>query len=191
MLRIILIQPGATDFDEQGRIKGTLDIPLSENGTCQVARTVGELAGMDIEHIYASPCQSAQQTAAALADGRGLRVKRLYKLKNLDHGLWHGKLISEVKQTQPKVYRQWQDHPETVCPPQGEMLESAQKRVRNVLLRLLKKHKDGVVALVVAEPLASLVRSYLEDRGLGDFWKAECDCGAWELIDITPEKVGV
>jgi probable phosphoglycerate mutase len=192
MLRIVLIQPGATDFDEQGRIKGTLDIPLSENGTCQVARTVGELAGLNIEHIYAAPGQSTQQTAAALADSRGVKVKHLRNLKNLDHGLWHGKLIAEVKQTQPKVYRQWQEHPETVCPPGGETLESARKRVRDVLARLLKKHKSGVVALVVAEPLASLVRSYLEDTtDVGDLWKAECDCGGWELIEIQQEKVGV
>ena len=39
MLKILLIRPGVTDFDEQGRIKGTLDIPLNENGTAQVAQT--------------------------------------------------------------------------------------------------------------------------------------------------------
>ena len=47
-----------------------------------------------------------------------------------------------------------------------------------------------MVALVVAEPLASLVRSYLEDRVLGDLWKSECDGGEWELIDINREQVG-
>ena len=30
MVRIVLIRPGSTDFDEQGRITGTLDIPLNE-----------------------------------------------------------------------------------------------------------------------------------------------------------------
>ena len=25
--RVLLIRPGATDFDDQGRIKGTLDMP--------------------------------------------------------------------------------------------------------------------------------------------------------------------
>ena len=44
MLRIVLVQPGSTDFDDQGRIKGSLDIPLSANGTGQVARMVAELA---------------------------------------------------------------------------------------------------------------------------------------------------
>ena len=30
--QVLLIRPGATDFDDQGRIKGTLDMPMSERG---------------------------------------------------------------------------------------------------------------------------------------------------------------
>jgi broad specificity phosphatase PhoE len=189
MLQIVLVRPGSTDFDEQGRIKGTLDIPLSENGTGQVARAVVELGGLDIEAVYSAPCEAAEKTAEAVAKSHGLKSKRLEKLRNLNHGLWHGKLIEEVKQCQPKVYRQWQDHPETVCPPEGESLSSAQERVRVSLQKLMKRHKHGVIALVVPEPLASLVRCFLDASELGDLWKAECDCGRWEMIDIQPEKL--
>ena len=55
-----------------------------------------------------------------------LKVKTLDKLQNLDHGLWQGMLVSDVKTKQPKVYRQWQEQPETVCPPQGETLSDGQ-----------------------------------------------------------------
>ena len=37
MVQIVLIRPGSTDYDEQGRIQGTLDIPLNEQGTREVA----------------------------------------------------------------------------------------------------------------------------------------------------------
>ncbi len=189
MLRLILIRPGATDFDEQGRIKGSLDIPLNANGTQQVACIVDALADQEIDYVYTSPCKSAQQTAVALASGRDIKVKEIEQLQNLDHGLWHGKLIEEVRQRQPKVYRQWQEHPESVCPPQGETLDSAQTRVRKAVGKLLKKHKTGVVALIVPEPLASLVRCFLEHSRVGDLWKAECDKGEWEFLDIEPKEV--
>ncbi len=188
-LRVVLIRPGATEFDEQGRIKGTLDIPLSISGAEQVTRTIEELANISIDAVYASPGESAQQTAAALAASRGLKVAKLDQLRNLDHGLWQGKLIEDVKQRQPKVYRQWQDHPETTCPPQGESLDSARKRVRASLQKVMKKHKQGVVALIVPDPLASMVRCFLDQGELGDLWKAECDSCRWELIDIVPERV--
>ncbi len=189
MLRITLVQPGSTDFDDQGRIKGSLDIPLSHNGSSQVERTVKELASFPFDAIYSSPCESAVQTALELARGRGIRAKRIKKLRNLDHGLWHGKLIEEVRQTQPRVYRQCRNHPETVCPPEGESVVSAKKRVRSALTRILRRHRCGTVALVIPEPLASFVRSYLQDHDICDFWKAELDAGGWTMIDVRPSKI--
>ena len=188
MLRVVLIRPGATDFDEQKRIKGSLDIPMNENGNHQVAQAADELASLGIDQIYTSPCQSAQQTADALGRRLDVKVKQSEKLKNLDHGLWHGKLIEEVKQTQPKVYRQWQEHPENVCPPGGETLAQAQDRIEELMSKLKKKYKNRTIALVVSEPLASLVRNSLDATDVGDLWQAECDSGTWELIELESRK---
>ncbi|MCE9526986.1 MAG: histidine phosphatase family protein [Planctomycetales bacterium] len=184
MVRILLVRPGSTDFDEQGRIKGTLDIPLSQAGSLQVTRIVQELRETKIDQVYSSPCRCAEQTAAILAGDHKLKVKKLTELQNLDHGLWHGKLIDEVRHSHPKVYRQLQEHPETVCPPEGEPLGVAFDRVKAALERLLKKHRAGIIAVVVPEPLFALVRSLLEDAEVGDLWKAECEEGGWCSIEV-------
>ena len=39
-------------------------------------------------------------------------------------------LVSDVKRKQPRVYKRWQEQPESVCPPEGEMLGEADERVR-------------------------------------------------------------
>lgn len=188
---MIVVRAGSTDFDEQGRIKGTLDIPLSEAGQGQVGRLISELKETQIDQVYASPCRSAQQTAELLAADHKLKVKVLDELQNLDHGLWHGKLIDEVRVNQPKVFRQLQDHPETVCPPQGEPVGSAVERVRGLISRLLRKHRSGTVAIVVPEPVASFVRCALNHAELGDLWKAECEVGGWQVFDVQPEKLAL
>ncbi len=36
MLTILLVAAGETEYDSQGRIQGTLDVPLSEGGRNQV-----------------------------------------------------------------------------------------------------------------------------------------------------------
>ena len=191
MVRIILIRPGSTDFDEQGRIKGTLDIPLSKAGTSQVSQIVDELHSTPIDYLYTSPCRCAQQTASAVAVDHKLKVKLLDDFQNLDHGLWHGKLVDEVRNSQPKVYRQLQDHPETVCPPDGEPIGYCLERVRAALVKLLKKHPAGSLALVIPEPVASVVRSMLKNCDLGDLWKAECEGGGWQLIEVEPGSLAV
>lgn len=186
MLRILLIQPGSTDFDEQGRIKGSLDIPLSDHGAVQARQLADELAGTPIESIYAAPCRSATQTAEAIAAGRRVRVKQLPQLRNVDHGLWHGKRIDEVRQTQPRVYREWQEHPAHVCPPGGESMDAAQRRARQVLGKLFRKHRGGTIAVIAPEPLASVIRSVAANEELGDLWQSECDRGRWEQLEVEP-----
>jgi phosphoserine phosphatase len=190
MTQILLIRPGATEYDQQGRVQGTLDIPLCEDGRQEVEALVDALRTQPIAAIYTSPNQSAQQTAEALGASLELKVKTLDKLHNLDHGLWQGMLVADVKAKQPKVYRQWQEQPETVCPPQGETISTAKERVQTALAKLLKKHKsDGVLALIAPEPLASIIRHVLRHDEWGDLWRCSCGKARWELVE-APQAVG-
>lgn len=189
MLRVIIVRPGSTEFDEQGRIKGSLNIPLSAQGCQQAERTAGELNTKQIEAIYSSPGAAARQTAERLADACDLKLKVVDQLLNIDLGLWNGKRIEELKENQPRLYRQWQEHPETVCPPNGETLEGAQKRVRKALQKIVRKYREGTIAIVVPEPMASIVISHLQSTDLGDLWKAECVCGRWDSIEVEPSSV--
>jgi len=183
MARFILIRPGATDFDDQGRMKGCLDMPLSEAGRKQVERITAELASMEINEIVSAPCESAITTANRLAVGRGMKVKVVDCLRNLDHGLWHGKLIEEVRRTQPTVYKQGQESPMNLCPPEGESIQQAKKRVLKEIKKLTKRAANGNIAIVIPEPLASIVQSMLEGEEMTDLWKSETDAGNWELIE--------
>ena len=37
MTQVVLIRPGATVYDEQNRVQGVLDVPLSDRGWSEVA----------------------------------------------------------------------------------------------------------------------------------------------------------
>ena len=108
MLRIVLIRPGTTDYVEQARVHGTLDIPLNERGTSEVARTAEELRELGIRAVYSSDAEPALSTAKTLATALDVRCRKLDHLQNLDHGLWQGMAVEEIKRKHPKVYRQWQ-----------------------------------------------------------------------------------
>jgi probable phosphoglycerate mutase len=187
MLRIVLIRPGATDFDEQHRIRGNLDVPLNQEGLTEVARLIGELRDQRLEVVYTAPEQSAMETAEPVAEALGLKLKKLDRAENMDLGLWQGMAVDEIRVNQPKVYRQWQEMPQNVRPPEGEMLDHADQRVRTVVTKLLKRHKEGVIGLVVAEPLASLVKQFITQSELGDLWKAAAEHGRWDVLEVTPE----
>jgi broad specificity phosphatase PhoE len=186
MTQFILVRPGSTDYDQQGRIQGNLDIPLNEQGNSEVAKAIDELKHQGIQILYCCGCSAARQTAEALSTALGVKLKEMDNMQNLNHGLWQGMLIDEVRRRQPTVYRQWQEQPECVRPPGGETIGEARERVRAALAKISRKHKDDVVGLIVPEPLASMVRSQLRSDELGDLWRATQDHGHWELIDMAP-----
>ena len=186
MAQIVLVRPGSTDYDTQGRIQGTLDIPLSEQGRAEARRLAEQLRSHGITTVYTSCCHAATETAEVIAQTLDVKLKKLDRMQNIDHGLWQGMLVEDVKRKQPKVYRQWQEQPEIICPPEGEMLSQARERVEAALAKVVKKNKDSTVAVVLPEPLASVARSYLTQSEIGGLWKGVSACGSWEVIGIKP-----
>lgn len=189
MLHIVLVRPGSTDYDEQGRIQGSLDIPLSEHGLQEAAETAEALRGTGLDVLYAPAYQPPLQTAEIIAKILGLKCKKIERLENHNQGLWQGMLIEDVRHKQPKVYRQWQEQPENVCPPEGEMLGEADERLRAAVTKLLKRHKEGgTIGIVLPEPLLSLARRFLSHAELGDLWKAACCPNPFETISVDAEE---
>lgn len=189
MLTLVLIRPGATDYDGQGRIQGVLDIPLNAEGQAEAAKTADALRSLNLKVLYGSPCLSASETARVIGRALDVKVKSLETMRNLNHGLWQGQSIEEIRRTQPTLYRQWQEHPESICPPGGETLSDAMSRVQAAMAKLAKKHKDGVVGLVVPEPLASMVRVAVRGGELGDLWRAPAAHGQWEALELNRAPV--
>jgi probable phosphoglycerate mutase len=182
MVQIVLIRPGTSEFDEQGRIQGNLDIPLTEQGQREVQTCIEELKPLGMKIVYSCPGEAAWQTASAIASGLGIKAKQVEGLSNLDHGLWQGMQLEEVRRKQPKVYRQWQEKPATVCPPEGEMICNCRDRAMAALAKLQRKHKGGIIGVVVPEPLASILYCDLTHCESAGVWKANNRGGVWQLI---------
>ena len=157
MTDVAVIRPGCTDFDQQRRIAGRLDLPPNAAGEAQNADLVETLRGLHLSFLLCGGGGHAGETAADLGDRLDLPVKVRDDLCNLDQGLWEGLTVEDVNRRYPKLAKRWHDAPETVCPPEGENVGEALDRVRRALAKPLKKGRTfGVVA---ADPLATLVES--------------------------------
>jgi broad specificity phosphatase PhoE len=189
MSKVVLIRPGATIYDEQNRVQGVLDIPLTERGRDEVARMAqklaGSLNGSLLIALYCGPCENVIRTAEIVGKTLGVRPKRIDEFRNLDQGLWQGLQIDEIKRRNTKLFRQWIDDPETICPPQGETMEEAMDRIKAAFKPLLRRHHDEAIGLVVGEPLARMIACYLkcEPRVHLEEQRPSCD---FEWIKIPP-----
>ncbi|MFK7819568.1 MAG: histidine phosphatase family protein [Planctomycetaceae bacterium] len=181
MPNVVLIRAGATDFDDEHRIQGSIELPLNERGHAEVDALIRELRDDEIDLILTSPAEPSVSTANGISKGLGgLKVKENKGLANLNQGLWEGLPAEEVRRKYPKLFRQWREAPSSVCAPEGETLDELHRRVRKALEKPLKK-KDNV-AIVVGEPLATILGCILENRSPE---LSDCLCGDEDVAQVT------
>jgi hypothetical protein len=69
------------------------------------------------------------------------------------------------------------------------MLSEVVERIQAAFFKLLRKHKDGTVGLVLPEPLASIVSCCLTHSCAGDLWKSRDTCGTWETVQVDAREL--
>ena len=190
MGQIILARAGTTDFDEQDRIAGTLDLPLNLRGQAEVLQMAREMEGLPIERIFAANSEAARETAKFLGEHMDVKVRILEELTNQYLGLWQGLQVDEVRRRHRKVFRQWEESPTNICPPAGEMVDEVLERIEANLRPVLKRSRDELVVLVAPDPLRQLIRCYLTHSDITNL--CICENGnptTWETIEV-PETPG-
>jgi 2,3-bisphosphoglycerate-dependent phosphoglycerate mutase len=90
MTTLLLARHGETDWNRELRIQGSSDIALNALGREQAQALAWELAGVELDAIYASDLVRARETAAAVATGHGLDVRVDPRLRERSFGSWEG-----------------------------------------------------------------------------------------------------
>ncbi len=181
MPEVVIIRSGCTDFDEQNRIKGSLEIPVNSQGEKQIRQMVEQLANTPLEVIYADPNEPSLSTAEAIGEALGVRVKLSEDLRNLNQGLWQGLPIEDVRHKYPRVFKQWRESPETICPPEGELATAAMERISKVLKKPLRKKE--CFAIVASEPLATLI-GWVVSEQKSELPDPSCSCSDQPRMQI-------
>ena len=126
-----------------GRAPG---VHLNAEGRAQATRLAAWLAPVDVAAVYASPLERAQETAAALAAGRGLAVGVDPAFVELDFGAWTGRPIDSL--ADDPHWRRFNTFRSTTAPPGGEPMLLAQSRAVAGLRALADRHVDATVVIV-------------------------------------------
>ena len=188
-LRILIIRPGETLYDREGHIQGNLNVRLTDNGKFEAEMLADELKNEDVLQLYYAPTRSALETAQIISHILEIPMKSLDGLKNQDQGIWQGMRISDLKRSQPKVFRRLVTRPDSISPPGGEDFAEVKERVGNVIRWLLGHHHYGTIGLVICEPLASFVRCQLKSEEARNLWNYIGLHGLWEPVEIQNQEL--
>lgn len=145
MSTLVLVRHAEPEESARGLCYGTLDVGLSDEGRAHAARLVPALAGTPYDAVYASPRRRTRETAAALADARGLEPVVESDVREIDFGELEGRRYDEIAETQPELYRRWMEAPTTVTFPGGESYRDLRTRALRALDRIRSAHDCAVV----------------------------------------------
>jgi broad specificity phosphatase PhoE len=146
--RIILIRPGETDWNRQGRWQGWVATPLNEHGKQQAQALVRFVRNIGISAIYSSDLRRALETAELLAERLGFVPVYDARLRERNIGVWQGLTLDEMRDWYPKEYAQLLSNVDEYRIEGGE--SRAEVRVRMVALfgDILKQDKGETVGII-------------------------------------------
>ena len=104
---MLLWRHGRTQWNDENRFQGHLDIPLDDIGREQAVAAADLLATLRPDVLVSSDLQRALDTAAALAELTGLTVDVDPGLRETDGGSWQGLRADELVATHGDAYRAW------------------------------------------------------------------------------------
>ncbi|NLD95435.1 MAG: histidine phosphatase family protein, partial [Fibrobacter sp.] len=101
-MKLGFVRHGQTQWNLEGRLQGSSDIPLNQTGRAQAAAAVQVLGTGRWDAIVSSPLSRARETAQIIADGLGLELGPAYDLLvERDYGQGEGVVESEALQRWP------------------------------------------------------------------------------------------
>ena len=156
---------------------------LTDAGQQQAEQLSRSLAGRPIAAIYASPRQRTLQTAAAIAEPRGLSIKPAAQLDEIDFGRWTGRSFQEL--AGDAEWDRWNSHRSVTRCPGGESMTEAQARAVAFAIEVSAAH-DGEVVLVTHCDIIRALLCWHERRSLDDILAFEAGPASVTELDIAP-----
>ena len=149
-VRLLLVRHGETEWNQQSKYQGQVDISLNENGKLQSSKVADFLKDISIDKVYSSSLLRAQETAEIILNHhQGVDIELNDGFKEIIHGVWEGKSKTEIEQEFPEELQQWYETPEKFQMPSGESLQQVWQRTVEVYESILKSALDNQLKTVL------------------------------------------
>ena len=160
MTEILLIRHGETLWNQQGRMQGQHDSPLTPLGVHQARQLGRRLKSVSFSALYSSDLGRAHQTARCVADATGHEIVADSGLRERSFGIFEGLTNSEIEKKHPELYVHFARRDPHFAMPDGESAAQFRDRCVGTLERIARRHEgETLVAVTHGLVLDALYRT--------------------------------
>ena len=191
--RLLLVRHGETEWNRVSRFQGSRDIPLNDRGREQGLKAAEFLKDVSLDFAVTSPMLRPKETAEIILQHHPVTLETHPQLVEIGHGLWEGKLETEIEAAFPGLLHQWTEKPETVQMPEGENLQQVWERAIAAWHEIVSAHanastpqsfEQAQTGIVVAhDAINKVILCYLLGLKPDNFWNIKQGNGAVSVID--------
>jgi probable phosphoglycerate mutase len=145
---IFLVRHGETEWNQQNRLQGNLNSPLTIAGIQQANDVKKMLDQYEIHQAYVSPLKRARETVSIILDDRKLDPIILDGLREISLGPWEGKTREEAALSHPDEYCNFWEKPETFGLSGAETFRQLQHRIVETLELIFSKGAGNNILVV-------------------------------------------
>ena len=148
MTRFILVRHGETLWNQQRRMQGQSDSPLSETGVRQARQLAQRLKQIDFGALYSSDSGRAHCTARCVADATGHDIVLEPRLRERHFGVFEGLTGGEIQASYPDDYARFNSRDPEYVVPGGESAQQFRTRALGCLGELALRHAGAVLVVI-------------------------------------------
>ncbi len=178
---IYLVRHGQTVWNEEGKLCGSSDVPLSDEGLVQAQKVAARMKNVDLSAVYSSPLLRARQTAEAIASHHNLPVQVEPDLREVDYGEWEGLKVDEAMEKFPELERLRREDPMNFVAPKGEPMKNFAQRVIAAVQRIALRHPDETICIVAHQTVNRFILC----------WVLQMDFRLWRQLRQDPACVNL
>ena len=153
---IYIVRHGQTEWNLLGKTQGHGNSDLTPKGIEQAELLADSMTKYPIDYIYSSDLGRAYQTAEIIGNKLNIEVEKTEALREMNFGTWEGRIIKDIIEEDPELYKMWRNEPHLAKIPQGETLSQIKERTDAFIKEINEKY-DGKHIVLVSHSLCARI----------------------------------
>ena len=181
---IYIVRHGQTEWNLLGKTQGHGNSDLTPKGIEQAELLADSMTKYPIDYIYSSDLGRAYQTAEIIGNKLNIDVEKTESLREMNFGNWEGRIIKDIIEEDPELYKMWRNEPHLAKIPQGETLSQIKERTDAFIKEINEKYDGKHIVLVTHSLCARIMLLSFLDSYVKNIYRINQANTALNIIEL-------